>query len=41
MDIYKNETISKYDIPLSHLEFDYISDCKDVKELEKIIRLLR
>ena len=40
METYKHER-TKYDIPLSHLDFDYIEKCKDVKELEKIVKVLR
>lgn len=36
----KERTISS-DIPLGHLEYDYIGKCKDPKELEKIIKVLR
>lgn len=36
-----NETTVKYDIPLSHLDYGYIKECSDVKELEKILKILR
>ena len=32
---------SKYDIPVSHLEYSYIENCTDAKYLEKIIKVLR
>ena len=31
----------RFDIPLSHLEFDYVKNCSDVKELEKILKVLK
>ncbi|KAL4222400.1 Sperm associated antigen 1 [Mactra antiquata] len=31
----------KYDIPLDHLEFSYINGCSDVKELERIFKVLK
>lgn len=40
MDVYGN-TRTKYDIPLNHLDFDYISHCTNRDELEKIIKILR
>eukprot|EP00106_Octopus_bimaculoides_P007571 XP_014775013.1 PREDICTED: sperm-associated antigen 1-like [Octopus bimaculoides] len=39
--LYFKENISKYQIPLDHIDFGYIKKCKDVKELEKIYKLLR
>ena len=36
-----SERTQKYDIPLGHLEYSYIRECKDSKELEKIIKILR
>ncbi|CAH0557134.1 unnamed protein product [Brassicogethes aeneus] len=33
--------LSKYDIPLNHLDFDYIKKCTDGKELEKIYKILK
>lgn len=33
--------LSKYEIPISHFEFDYIEKCTDGKELEKILTILR
>lgn len=40
-DYYKSETTKRYDIPLAHLDYGYIRSCSDVKELEKILRVLR
>ena len=31
----------RYNIPIEHLDFKYVSECKDVRELEKIYRLLK
>lgn len=28
-------------VPVEHLDYDYIDKCKDVKYLEKILRVLR
>lgn len=39
--VYFKESISKYHIPLNHLDFGYIKNCNDVKELEKIYKLLK
>ncbi|EUB64711.1 Sperm-associated antigen [Echinococcus granulosus] len=36
-----HETTSLYDIPLNHLDYQYITDCKKLKELEKILKVLR
>jgi hypothetical protein len=33
--------LTKYDIPLDHLDFKYIEGCNDVKELEKIYKILK
>ena len=32
---------SSGDVPVEHLDYDYIGKCKDVKYLEKILRILR
>lgn len=37
----KESLLSKYAIPISHFEYDYIENCKDSKELEKILLILR
>lgn len=31
----------KFDIPLEHLDFAYVQKCTDVRELEKILKILR
>lgn len=36
-----HETTSLFDIPLDHLDYKYITDCKKLKELEKILKVLR
>ncbi len=35
------DTTTQYDIPLSHLDYQYIDTCSKVKELEKILKALR
>ncbi|KAH9488656.1 Sperm associated antigen 1 [Bulinus truncatus] len=37
----ETECTKKFNIPLSHLEFNYITNCNNIKELEKIVRVLR
>ncbi|TGZ65202.1 hypothetical protein CRM22_005971 [Opisthorchis felineus] len=39
--IYHNERTKSHDIPIAHLDFKYIKECKDIKELEKIMKTLR
>ena len=39
--IYAAGTTKKYDIPITHMDYGYIEQCKDVKELEKILKVLR
>ncbi|VUZ44340.1 unnamed protein product, partial [Hymenolepis diminuta] len=36
-----HETTKLYDIPLNHLDFDYVANCNKIKELEKILKVLR
>ncbi|VDO12641.1 unnamed protein product [Rodentolepis nana] len=36
-----HETTKLYDIPLNHLDFAYITNCNKLKELEKILKVLR
>lgn len=33
--------LKKYDIPINHLDFDYIKSCENVKEIEKIVTVLK
>lgn len=36
-----NSLLSKYDIPVTHLDFSYVEKCQDRKELEKILHVLK
>ncbi|KAJ8313729.1 hypothetical protein KUTeg_008290 [Tegillarca granosa] len=38
--IFESSTTKKYDIPLSHLDYEYVKKCTNVKEIEKILRVL-
>ncbi|XP_001605436.3 sperm-associated antigen 1 [Nasonia vitripennis] len=33
--------LQKFDIPIEHLSYEYIGECTDSKELERIVRILR
>ena len=33
--------LEKYEIPLDHLDFAYVKQCNDLKELERIVKILR
>lgn len=33
--------LQKYDIPISHLDFDYVEKCSNAREMEKIVNILR
>ncbi len=35
------ETTKLYDIPLNHLDYKYITECNKLKELEKILKVLK
>ncbi|XP_053946390.1 sperm-associated antigen 1 [Anastrepha ludens] len=37
----KRKLIEKYEMPLSHLDFGYIRECKSIREMEKIVKILR
>lgn len=37
----KESLLKKYDIPISHLDFTYINDCNNAKEMEQIVHVLR
>lgn len=39
--LFQADTTKKYDIPLGHLDYNYIRNCSDTKELEKILKILR
>lgn len=39
---YKHKSLlSKYDIPVDHLSFEYVGNCNDIKELEHIVKILK
>lgn len=33
--------LQKYDVPICHLDFAYIETCKNAREMEKIVKILR
>lgn len=33
--------LQKYNIPINHLDFDYIKTCDNVKEIERIVTILK
>ena len=35
------QTTKKFDLPISHLDYNYIDSCTNAKELEKIVLILR
>jgi hypothetical protein len=37
----KVSLLRKYDIPVEHLDFRYLEICKDSREIEKILRILK
>lgn len=37
----KQTLLQKYDIPISHLDFEYIKNSVNIKEIEKIVLILR
>lgn len=37
----KKSFLEKYEIPIEHLDFEYIKTCKNVQELEKMLEILR
>lgn len=37
----KKTLLEKYAIPIEHLDFDYIERCQNVRELEKMVKILR
>lgn len=37
----KRTLLEKYSIPIEHLDFDYLRKCENVRELERIIEILR
>lgn len=37
----KKTLLEKYEIPVDHLSYEYITQCDNAKELERIIIILR
>ncbi|XP_076677128.1 spag1 axonemal dynein assembly factor [Andrena cerasifolii] len=37
----KKSLLERYDIPVEHLSYEYISECKNAKKLERIVTILR
>ncbi|XP_021942394.1 RNA polymerase II-associated protein 3 isoform X2 [Zootermopsis nevadensis] len=37
----KKSLLTKYDIPVDHISFEYVEKCNDRKEMEKIVKILR
>ncbi|CAG7833143.1 unnamed protein product [Allacma fusca] len=37
----KKTLLEHYDIPIDHLDFKYITSCKDTREVERILKVLR
>lgn len=37
----KRNLLDKYMIPIENLDYEYVRSCTDIKELEKIIEILR
>lgn len=33
--------LERYDIPVEHLSYEYISECANTKKLERIVTILR
>ncbi|ELU18522.1 hypothetical protein CAPTEDRAFT_219848 [Capitella teleta] len=41
MEVGAGETTAKHNIPLNHLDYSYIKKCSNIKELEKILKVLK
>ncbi|XP_075147991.1 spag1 axonemal dynein assembly factor [Haematobia irritans] len=41
MNTTKKSLLERYGIPVNHLDFQYIGQCRDAKEMEKIVHILR
>ncbi|XP_068156611.1 sperm-associated antigen 1 [Drosophila tropicalis] len=41
MEQKRKSLIEKYNIPLSHLDFEYVKKCGNAREMEKIVNILR
>lgn len=39
--ISKRTLLQKYEIPVDHLDFKYVRECCNAKEVERILRILR
>lgn len=37
----KKSLLEKYEIPIEHLDFEYIKTCPNIQELEKMLEILR
>lgn len=37
----KRTLLQKYEIPVNHLDFDYVRECHDAKEIERMLLILR
>lgn len=37
----KRSLLQKYDVPIGHLDFDYIRSCNNTKEMERILMILK
>lgn len=37
----KRSLLQRYDIPINHLDFDYIKSCVNAKEVERIVAILK
>lgn len=37
----KKSLLERYGIPINHLDFKYIEECDDAREMEKILHILR
>ncbi|XP_041365550.1 sperm-associated antigen 1-like [Gigantopelta aegis] len=40
-EMLSHSRTKRFDIPLGHIDFDYIKKCTDIKEVERILRILR
>lgn len=40
-DQKKQSLLQKYNIPIDHLDFKYIATCRNVKEMERIVEILK
>lgn len=40
-ELPKKSLLKKFDIPINHLDFKYIETCRNAREMEKIVMILR